>query len=130
MKTQMYKWFLLTAAAAFLFTGCSNQSDESYQNAIQKGLDAIAQEKYEKAESFFEIALDEKADDGKATAYLSQTKAYIQAHDSMKRGDLEDTKKKANEVISIKDGSEALVAKSKALISSADEKGKTVCQLS
>ena len=47
--------------SAFIFVaflaGCSN--DEAYSNALQKGNDYITSEEYQKAESAFELALDE-----------------------------------------------------------------------
>ena len=63
----------------FFLAACSNASEEAYNSAIQKGLDVIASENYEKAEAYFELALEEKPEDEKAKAYLKQTKAYSNA---------------------------------------------------
>jgi hypothetical protein len=40
--------------------GCSSKADELYQNSIQKGLDAIAEDNFSKAEGLFEVALEAK----------------------------------------------------------------------
>src|SRR5699024_3327530 len=65
------KNILLSLLILIVLIGCSN--DDVYNNSIQKGLDYMASEEYKKAESAFELALDEKPDDEKATALLGQT---------------------------------------------------------
>lgn len=90
---------------------CSNASEEAYNSAIQKGLDIIASEKYEKAEAYFELALEEKPEDEKATAYLKQTKAYGIAQKAFDDNDFENAKEEAENVVKIKGGSESLVEK-------------------
>lgn len=99
--------------ALFIFTvlvGCSN--DEAYNNAIQKGLDYVASEEYSKAESAFELALDEKKEDEKATVLLSQTIDYQELIKAMEEGEFDLAKEKAHAVIELEGGSSALVKKS------------------
>ena len=71
----------LTLAGLLLLTGCGNAEQEAYNDAIQKGLDILNAEQYEKAEAYFEIALENQPDDEKAKAYLAQTKIYREAKD-------------------------------------------------
>lgn len=53
------KVFVLTLF--FLFAiGCSKKA---YEEAMQKGIDALENEKYEEAVGFFEQALEKKKDD-------------------------------------------------------------------
>lgn len=95
----------------FFLVACGNASDESYNSAIQKGLDVIASEKYEKAETYFELALEEKPEDEKATAYLKQTKAFGIAQKAFDDNDFKNAKVEAENVSKIKGGSESLVEK-------------------
>ncbi|OUL09472.1 hypothetical protein B0533_04720 [Sedimentibacter sp. SX930] len=95
----------------FFLVACVNASEEAYNSAIQKGLDVIASEKYEKAEVYFELALEEKPEDEKATAYLMQTKAYGIAQKAFNDNDFENAKVEAENVVKIKTGSESLVEK-------------------
>ena len=95
----------------FFLVACGDASDEAYNSAIQKGLDVIASEKYEKAEAYFELALEEKPEDEKATAYLKQTKAFGIAQKAFDDNDFKNAKVEAENVSKIKGGSESLVEK-------------------
>lgn len=97
----------------FILVGCNH---DAYYNAIQKGLDYIASGEYEKAEVAFELALEEKKQDGKATALLTQIRNYIEALDAYDQAKFELASKKANEVRSITDASDALITKAEELI--------------
>ena len=66
----------LFLATIFVVVGCGNKSEEKYNSAIQKGLDNLAAENYEKATVSFEVALEEKPDDKRAKALLSQTESF------------------------------------------------------
>jgi hypothetical protein len=55
-----------------LLGGCSSKTDAVYQDSIQKGVDAITEDEFSKAEGLFEMALEAKEKDVKAKAYLSQ----------------------------------------------------------
>lgn len=99
--------------------GCSN--DEPYNNAMQKGLDYIASEEYSKAESAFELALDEKKGDEKATALLEQTTYYQEVLNAIEDEKWDIVNEKANEIIKIKDGSSALISKAKDAIELSNE---------
>lgn len=119
----MRKLILMTLFTFIVLVGCSN--DEAYNNAIQKGLDYVASEEYSKAESAFELALDEKKEDEKATVLLSQTIDYQEVVKAMEEGEYDLAKEKANAVIELDGGSSALVKKSEdALASMKDFEGK------
>lgn len=115
----MRKLILMTLFAFIVLVGCSN--DEAYNNAIQKGLDYVATEEYSKAESAFELALDEKKDDEKATVLLKQTIYYQEVIKAMEEGEYDLAKEKANAVIELDGGSAALVKKSEDAIASIKE---------
>lgn len=119
----MRKLILITLFAFIVLVGCSN--DEAYNNAIQKGLDYVASEEYPKAESAFELALDEKSEDETATVLLSQTIDYQELVKAMEEGEYDLAKEKVDAIIELDGGSSALVKKSEdALASIKDLEGK------
>lgn len=109
MKKVLFGSFLFI----LILVGCS---DEGYNNAIQKGLDYIGSEEYKKAEGAFELALDEKKDDVKATALLHQTRAFLEAIDALKSNDMELAIESAQEVMKETEGSEALIKKAEEIV--------------
>ena len=74
------KWIVLAAIMLFVFTACSNQT---FDNAIEKGLGSLEEKNYSTAVSYFEIALEEKKDSPEAKSYLEQAKLLNDAHNSM-----------------------------------------------
>lgn len=115
----MRKLFISGLFLLIILAGCSN--DEAYNYALQKGLDYIASEEYQKAESAFELALDEKENDEKATALLDQTRYYQEVLQAIAEKEWDIVVEKANEIIKIKGGSSALVSKAKDAIESKNE---------
>ncbi|SDQ02535.1 hypothetical protein [Carnobacterium viridans] len=105
----IYIFFLATLS---LVVGCGNKTEDEYNSAIQKGLDELVSESYDKATVFFEMALEEKPDDKRAKALLSQTEAFDTALESLEDGNLELAIENAESVKKIENGSEALVTKS------------------
>lgn len=99
-----------------MLVGCSNKSDEAYNNAIQKGVDVLVSEDYDKAQNYFKLALEEKPEDKKAKAYLDQIKFFAESKNLFNSEDYETAKEKAKNVTKITDGSESLVAKAKEMI--------------
>ncbi|MBS3678788.1 hypothetical protein KGF86_01025 [Ornithinibacillus massiliensis] len=112
----MKKLLITSLFIIVILTGCS---DEGYHNAIQKGLDYIAIEEYQKAEGAFELALEEKKQDAKATALLSQTSNYLEALTAHELDDIELAEGKAQDVIKETEGSEALIKKAEEILSAA-----------
>lgn len=108
MKKLLLGFFLCILA------GCS--TNEVYTTAMQKGLDHIEREAYEKAEDAFSIALTEKPNDASAEAHLAQTKGYQAAHAAFDKGDIKTAKQFAGAVVQIEHGSPTLVALAEALL--------------
>ena len=105
-------------------TGCSN--DEAYNNAVKKGNDYITSEEYQKAETAFELALDEKMNDEQATALLTQTVSYQELIKQFNEGNFEVAIDNADEVIQIKNGSSNLVKKSEEVLEMIEVLEKTL----
>ncbi|MBC1233562.1 hypothetical protein [Listeria booriae] len=117
----MKKLSLVVLSFLLLLAGCGQaDTDDAYNTAIQKGLDAIASENYIKAEAAFELALEDKKSDDKAKAYLVQTKAMQAATDAYAKKDYRKTKEEVANVIQEKKGSDALVQKATALQTKVD----------
>lgn len=114
----MKKFFFSSLFVIFILTGCN---DEAYNNALQKGLDYIASEEFQKAETAFELALEEKEQDVKATALLSQTLNYQEALEALEEAELEIASEKMNEVTEETEGSQALIKKAEDTLSSIEE---------
>lgn len=123
------KHFFSTLLVSFILIGCGNKSDEAYNSSIQKGLDVLANEEYEKAEAYFEFALEENPKDKKATALLSQTKYYSESLQSFEEEAYDAALKQAESVITIDNGSTALITKSKKIIEDIEEKMNETMEL-
>lgn len=74
------KCMILVAIILFVFTACSNQT---FDNAIEKGLENLVEKNYPTAVSYFEIALEEEKDSQEAKSYLEQANLLNDAHNSM-----------------------------------------------
>lgn len=74
----------------FIITVLAACGSEKHDEAMDNGMDSIENEKYEEAADFFQVALDEKEDDDKASTYLEQTKSLIDGIDTMSDGDFEE----------------------------------------
>jgi tetratricopeptide (TPR) repeat protein len=112
----------LTLAGLLLLAGCGNAAQEAYNEAIQKGLDILSAEQYEKAEAYFEIALENQPDDEKATAYLAQTQIYREAKDFYDSKEYAEALEKAKQVVDLENGLEGLIAKATTIIEEIDAK--------
>lgn len=107
---------IITTFLLFILAGCTAGNTEEYNDAIQNGLDKLSAEDYEKAEDYFEIALEEKPEDEKATIYLKQTQLFDEGKQSFETNDLKNAKEKLESVVDFTKGSEILVTKSKDLL--------------
>jgi hypothetical protein len=114
MKTR-YKSSIIVAFIGFLLLlgGCSSKNDALYQDSIQKGLDAIAENDFSKAEGLFEMALKAKESDVTAKAYLSQVQLFLKADDFLKQNKIDDAIKSLDKSIIVKNGSKVIASKSK-----------------
>lgn len=106
----------LTLAGLLLLAGCGNADQKAYNEAIQKGLDILSAKQYEKAEAYFELALENQPDDEKATAYLAQTQIYREAKDFYDSKEYAEALEKAQQVVETENGLEELIAKATAII--------------
>ena len=106
----------LLIAVLLLLAGCGNAEQEAYNEAIQKGLDILSAEQYEKAEAYFEIALENQPDDEKAKAYLTQTQIYREAKDFYDSKEYAEALEKAQQVVDSENGLEGLISKATAII--------------
>lgn len=120
-KWKIGKRYLLIAGL-LLLVGCGNAEQEAYNEAIQKGLDILNAEQYEKAEAYFEIALENQPDDEKAKAYLAQTQIYREAKDLYDSKNYAEALEKAQRVVETENGLEGLTAKATAIIEEVDAK--------
>lgn len=106
----------LLIAGLLLLVGCGNAEQEAYNEAIQKGLDILSAEQFEKAEAYFEIALENQPDDEKAKAYLAQTQIYREAKNFYDSKEYAEALEKAKKVVDSENGLEGLIAKATAII--------------
>ena len=114
-KWKIGKRYLLIAGL-LLLVGCGNAGQEAYNEAIQKGLDILSAEQYEKAEAYFEIALENQPDDEKAKAYLAQTQIYREAKVFYDSKEYAEALEKAQQVVDSENGLEGLIAKATTII--------------
>jgi len=120
MKKQHIKITLAVFIGMLLLLGgCSSKADEVYQDAIQNGLDAVAEDDFSKAEGLFEVALDAKEKDVKAKAYLSQVQLLLKADDFMNETKIAEALQSLDQSIKVKDGSKVIASK-------AEEKKETL----
>lgn len=124
-----YNYFFSIIFLSIFLMGCGNNRDEAYNSSIQKGLDVLANEEYEKAEAYFEFALEENPKDKKATALLSQTKYYSESLQSFEEEAYDAALKQAESVITIDNGSTALITKSKKIIKDIEAKKNETTEL-
>ncbi|WP_179394588.1 hypothetical protein [Lacticaseibacillus absianus] len=107
---------VLSLVVTLVGCGSKQQSQKSssqngYKTAISKGLDAVAQDNFDQATSYFENALDEKAKDKTAKAYLAQVKSLVAGQKLIKSGDPLKAEKVLQEAIAQKGGARALETK-------------------
>jgi hypothetical protein len=113
MKIHYMNLKIVAVIGLLLFLGgCSSITDEVYQDSIQKGLDAIAEEDFSKAEGLFEMALEAKEKDVKAKAYLSQVQLLLKADDLFKQNKIDEALQSLNHSITVKEGSKVIASKS------------------
>jgi septal ring-binding cell division protein DamX len=107
------KGLLIFSAIVIFLVGCSSKTDKLYQDSIQKGLDAIAEDDFSKAEGLFEVALDAKKDDVKAKAYTNQVKLILKADSLEKQSKRNEAIQALDQSIKVKQGSKVIASKSK-----------------
>lgn len=73
---------------------CGNQQsadnkNSGYNSFISKGLNAVAENRFDKALTYFDNALTKKPKDSKAKAYRDQTQAYLDTQSELKDGEVQ-----------------------------------------
>lgn len=114
MKIQHIKLTIAVLIGLLLLLGgCSSKTDAVYQESIQKGLDAIAEDDFNKAEGLFKAALEAKEDDVKAQAYSEQVKWILKADDLVKQNKIDEAVQALDQSIKVKEGSKVIVSKAR-----------------
>ena len=88
-----------------LLTGCSNKA---YDDAMNEGKLAMASKDFNKADSMFSLAVEEKSSDKEAKALLSQTDKLIEATKLKDEGEIEKSKKVCEEILKIESESDVV----------------------
>lgn len=94
-----------------LLTACSSQKTEEYHANINKGMEAVAEENYGKAEAHFETAVEMKLDDEAAEAYLQQVVLIQQAEKEAAEDNVQEAIDTLDRVIEYSEGSKIIVVK-------------------
>lgn len=91
----------------------SSNSDSSsgYANSISKGLDAVAENKMNKAIAYFDNALTQKPKDAKAKVYRNQAQAYVDTNNQLKAGEVQKAVTTVTDGVKIKNGAKSLDTK-------------------
>ncbi|SFG28004.1 hypothetical protein [Sporolactobacillus nakayamae] len=70
---------ILFVIAALVLSGCANQENNAYEQAMKKGQAALVSKDYDAAASYFKKALKYKKKDKKATRLAAQTTNFLVA---------------------------------------------------
>ncbi|AVW09804.1 outer membrane protein assembly factor BamD [Lactiplantibacillus paraplantarum] len=92
--------------------GCRNKD---YSRSIENGLNAVAENKYQKALTYFDNALTQKPKDEKAQAYRDQTQAYLTTTAKLKSGEVKTALATVDKGVEIANGATSLTNKLKQL---------------
>ncbi len=114
MKTGKHKVALLMLLCLMVvgLAGCRNKD---YSRSIENGLNAVAENKYQKALTYFDNALTQKPKDAQAQAYRDQTQAYLTTKAKLKSGELKAALTTVDKGVNIANGATSLKTKLKRL---------------
>lgn len=118
----------LVVFALLLLVGCGNKGQESYEAAMEKGVESVVAKEYAKGEASFELALESKKEDKKATVYLNQVKKYVQAKKEFESKDYLGAKKSIQEVTKAKDGLKEILTVAEKLEKEIDDVQKDISE--
>lgn len=114
MEKYIFNWkTVLLIGALLLIGGCSSKSNAVYQDSIQKGLDAIAEDNFSKAEGLFEMATEAKGKDLQAKAYLKQVLLILKSDDLVKENKIDEALKTLEKSIDVEEGSKVIGSKAR-----------------
>ena len=107
---RMKKKALILVLSVLLLSSCgkNQQTNEHYQQSMQKAKEAIIEKKFEQAEGFVELALENKKEDGEALRLKTQLDYYNQAVVLAKEKKIKEAEAYYDKVITFKDGSKQL----------------------
>lgn len=106
-QTQRFMKILSIGLLLLLLVSCGK--NDTYNQSMEKAKKAINEEKFEQAESFVEMALENKPKEEEAKNYQKQITSYNQAMAFKKKKETKNAVIKLDEVIKVKDGSIQLV---------------------
>lgn len=104
---QTFMKILSIGLLLLLLVSCGK--NDTYNQSMEKAKKAINEEKFEQAESFVEMALENKPKEEEAKNYQKQITSYNQAMAFKKKKETKNAVIKLDEVIKVKDGSIQLV---------------------
>lgn len=114
MEKYIFNWkTALLLGALLLIGGCNSKSNAVYEESIQKGLDAIAEDNFSKAEGLFEMATEAKEKDPKAKALLNQVQLILKSDDLVKENKIDEALKSLEQSIEVEKGSKVIVSKAR-----------------
>ncbi|MFB9768773.1 hypothetical protein [Lactiplantibacillus modestisalitolerans] len=98
-----------------LMAACGRQARSGYDNSINHGLDAVAENKFERALTYFDNALTQNPGDKKARIYRKQTQAYVDTQTQLKNGAVNQAVTTVTKGSALTGGAKSLTSKLKAL---------------
>jgi len=109
----MIKKVIIGTTIALLLAACSSKEtgDNDHQKNIQKGLDAVAENDFAKAEALFELSVEDKPDDQTTKAYLEQVSLIRQANEDIENDRVEAGLEALKKAEKYKTGSKVISAK-------------------
>lgn len=111
MKTK-YISLILAIVGLFILTSCSN---DKYDQAINNGIKSLGEKDYHQAAIYFEVALNEKQGDNKASSYFTQANQMENAIQTYKNKDFNSAINSLDIVINDKNSLETLQEEAKKL---------------
>lgn len=107
---------LLVFIVSLSLVGCGDSTEDTYNDAVETGIEYIATEDYENAETSFELALETKPEDDYAQAVLMQVESYRTALDAFENENDEQALKEAENILTISEASDEMTDQANDLV--------------
>ncbi|WKB35806.1 hypothetical protein QS257_21080 [Terrilactibacillus sp. S3-3] len=104
----------MIAALMMVLSACGSQENSAYDQAVQKGFNAVRSGNYDK-ESLFKKALQNRKGDKQAAALVTYTLVLKTAQQALNQGNFDDAISSANIVIKQEKDSDAVLAKAQVI---------------